>query len=80
MVDAEYRSITRQLITFMMEDPRTISLSLEIMSMAKAIERVADHARAVAENIIYISEGVNVRHISVDQVRSQLTDKSQAGA
>ncbi len=79
MVDAEYRSITRQLITFMMEDPRTISLSLEIMSMAKAIERVADHARAVAENIIYISEGVNVRHISVDQVRSQLTDKGQTG-
>jgi len=80
MVDAEYRSITRQLITFMMEDPRTISLSLEIMNMAKAIERVADHARAVAENVIYIAEGMNVRHISVEEVRSQIMDKGTLGA
>lgn len=72
LVDAEYRSITRQLITFMMEDPRTISLSLEIMNMAKAIERVADHARAVAENLIYITAGMNVRHFSVEEVRSHL--------
>ncbi len=77
LVDAEYRSITRQLITFMMEDPRTISLSLEIMNMAKAIERVADHARAVSENIIYIAAGLNVRHISVDEVRSHLVSQSQ---
>lgn len=80
MVDAEYRSITRQLITFMMEDPRTISLSLEIINMAKAIERVADHARAVAENVIYIAEGVNVRHISVEDVRSQLVKKANLSA
>jgi phosphate transport system protein len=80
IVDAEYRSITRQLITFMMEDPRTISLSLEIMNMAKAIERVADHARAVAENAIYISEGINVRHISVDQVRTQIAARGTIGA
>lgn len=72
LVDAEYRSITRQLITFMMEDPRTISLSLEIMNMAKAIERVADHARAVAENLIYITAGMNVRHFSVEEVRTHL--------
>ena len=77
LVDAEYRSITRQLITFMMEDPRTISLSLEIMNMAKAIERVADHARAVSENIIYIAAGLNVRHISVDEVRSHLVSQSK---
>ncbi len=72
LVDAEYRSITRQHITFMMEDPRTISLSLEIMNMAKAIERVADHARAVAENLIYITAGMNVRHFSVEEVRTHL--------
>ena len=76
LVDTEYRSITRQLITFMMEDPRTISLSLEIMNMAKAIERVADHARAVAENVIYISSGLNVRHISVEDVRDHLNRQS----
>lgn len=76
LVDAEYRSITRQLITFMMEDPRTISLSLEIMNMAKAIERVADHARAVAENVIYIAAGVNVRHSSVEEVRNHLAGQN----
>lgn len=80
LVDTEYRSITRQLITFMMEDPRTISLSLEIMNMAKAIERVADHARAVSENVIYISSGLNVRHISVEDIRGHLNrQNSQAG-
>lgn len=78
LVDAEYRSITRQLITFMMEDPRTISLSLEIMNLAKAIERVADHARAVAENVIYISAGLNVRHISVENVRSSLLSQESS--
>ncbi|MFM7122440.1 MAG: phosphate signaling complex protein PhoU [Fluviibacter sp.] len=78
LVDAEYRSITRQLITFMMEDPRTISLSLEIMNMAKAIERVADHARAVAENLIYITAGMNVRHFSVEEVRSHLLSQQDS--
>jgi phosphate transport system protein len=78
LVDAEYRSITRQLITFMMEDPRTISLSLEIMNMATAIERVADHARAVAENLIYITAGMNVRHFSVEEVRSHLLSQESS--
>jgi phosphate transport system protein len=78
LVDAEYRSITRQLITFMMEDPRTISLSLEIMNMAKAIERIADHARAVAENLIYITEGLNVRHFSVEDVRTHLLSQQDS--
>ena len=72
LVDSEYRSITRQLITFMMEDPRTISQALEIMGMAKAIERVADHARAIAENVIYIASGMNVRHSNVNEIRSRL--------
>lgn len=79
LVDSEYRSITRQLITFMMEDPRTISQALEIMGMAKAIERVADHARAIAENIIYIAEGMNVRHTSVSDIRSRLTGEMAEG-
>jgi phosphate transport system protein len=80
LVDSEYRSITRQLITFMMEDPRTISQALEIMSMAKAIERVADHARAIAENVIYIASGMNVRHSNVEDIRSRLTDEQASGA
>ncbi|WVH09347.1 MAG: Phosphate transport system regulatory protein PhoU [Fluviibacter phosphoraccumulans EoVTN8] len=78
LVDAEYRSITRQLITFMMEDPSTISLSLEIMNMAKAIESVADHARAVAENLIYITAGMNVHHFSVEEVRAHLLSQQDS--
>lgn len=78
LVDSEYRSITRQLITFMMEDPRTISQALEIMGMAKAIERVADHARAIAENVIYIASGMNVRHIDVNDIRTKLANDNLA--
>jgi phosphate transport system protein len=79
LVDSEYRSITRQLITFMMEDPRTISQALEIMGMAKAIERVADHARAIAENVIYIASGLNVRHSNVDDIRVRLSSEQNTG-
>ena len=78
LVDSEYRSITRQLITFMMEDPRTISQALEIMGMAKAIERVADHARAIAENVIYIASGLNVRHSNVEDIRVRLSGEQTA--
>jgi phosphate transport system protein len=61
-IDSEFRSILRQLITFMMEDPRTISTSLEIVWIAKAIERIGDHAKNIAEHAIYIVEGTDVRH------------------
>ncbi|HAJ12947.1 MAG: phosphate signaling complex protein PhoU [Hydrogenophaga sp.] len=69
-VDAEYDGFLRKLITYMMEDPRTISLSLNLLFLAKAIERVGDHAKNIAEQIIFIVMGEDVRHSSLDQVES----------
>ena len=64
-IDTEFRSILRQLITYMMEDPRTISTALEIVWIAKAIERIGDHAKNMAEYVIYIVKGTDVRHTKV---------------
>ena len=61
-VDTEFKSIIRQLITHMMEDPRTITTSIEIISIARAIERIGDHAKNVSEQVIYIVEGRDIRH------------------
>jgi len=70
-IDTEFRSILRQLITFMMEDPRTISTALEVVWIAKAIERIGDHAKNVAEDVIYIVKGTDVRHTRLDQVERE---------
>ena len=71
-VDEEFRSVFRQLITFMMEDPRTISRSLDVMFMAKAIERIGDHAKNIAEYVIYMGKGLNVPHTTPDQLDDEL--------
>jgi phosphate transport system protein len=62
-VDTEFKSIIRQLITHMMEDPRTITTSIEIISIARAIERIGDHAKNVAEQVVFVVEGRDIRHI-----------------
>ncbi|HYT47941.1 MAG TPA: PhoU domain-containing protein, partial [Burkholderiales bacterium] len=61
-IDAEFSAILRQLVTYMMEDPRTISAALDIIWIAKAIERIGDHAKNMAEQVIYIVKGTDVRH------------------
>ena len=61
-VDVEFKSIIRQLITHMMEDPRTITTSIDIIWIARAIERIGDHAKNVSEQVIFIVEGRDIRH------------------
>ena len=67
-IDREFEGLLRKLITYMMEDPRTISASIDLVFVAKAIERVGDHAKNLAEAIIYVVKGTDVRHYSVDAV------------
>ena len=69
-IDQEFDGLMRKLITYMMEDPRTISSAIDLVFVAKAIERVGDHAKNLAEQIIYIVKGTDVRHNPVDTVES----------
>ncbi|XAH21765.1 phosphate signaling complex protein PhoU [Xylophilus sp. GW821-FHT01B05] len=71
-IDREFDGFVRKLITYMMEDPRTISASLDLLFVAKAIERIGDHAKNIAEFIIYIVKGTDVRHASMDEIESAL--------
>jgi phosphate transport system protein len=70
-IDAEFRSVLRQLVTFMMEDPRTISTSLNVVWVAKAFERIGDHAKNIAEHVIYIVKGRDVRHIPFAELKRE---------
>ena len=69
-VDREFEGFVRKLITYMMEDPRTITASLDLLTLAKAIERIGDHAKNVAEFIIYIVKGADVRHGTLNEMES----------
>ncbi len=70
-IDEEFRAILRQLITFMMEDPRTITASLQVVWVAKAFERIGDHAKNIAEYVIYIVKGRDVRHIPLAELERE---------
>lgn len=71
-IDQEFEGLVRKLITFMMEDPRTISSSIDLIFVAKAIERVGDHAKNLAEVIIYVVKGTDVRHNPVSTVEDMV--------
>ena len=69
-IDQEFDGLLRKLITYMMEDPRTIGASIDLVFVAKAIERIGDHAKNIAEAIIYVVKGTDVRHHSVEAVEN----------
>ena len=69
-IDREFDGLLRKLITYMMEDPRTISASIDLVFVAKAIERVGDHAKNLAEAIIYVVKGTDVRHTAMADVEN----------
>ncbi len=71
-VDEEFRSVLRYLVTFMMEDPRTISSALEILFVAKSIERIGDHAKNMSEYVVYMVKGRDVRHITVEEIEREV--------
>jgi phosphate transport system protein len=72
-IDQEFDGFVRKLITYMMEDPRTISASLDLLFVAKAIERIGDHAKNIAEFIIYVVKGEDVRHTPLADVESSMS-------
>ena len=69
-IDKEFDGFVRKLITYMMEDPRAISPSLDLLFLAKAIERIGDHSKNIAELIIYLVEGKDIRHQALESIES----------
>jgi phosphate transport system protein len=70
LIDAEFNGFIRKLVTYMMEDPRTISAGLDLLFVAKAIERIGDHAKNIAEFVIYVVKGADVRHTALTDIET----------
>jgi hypothetical protein len=77
-IDQEFDGLLRKLITYMMEDARTISACIDLVFVAKAIERVGDHAKNLAEVIIYVVKGTDVRHAPLEMVKNAVRRSAEA--
>ena len=76
-VDQEYENILRQLMTYMMEDPRSIPRIVNVMWAARSLERIGDRARNICEYVIYLVRGKDVRHISLEQVEKEVREQNR---
>jgi len=74
-IDAAFLAILRQLISYMMEDPRTITPALEIVFIAKSLERIGDHAKNIAEAVVQVVKGIDVRHATAEQIRAEVAEE-----
>ena len=80
LLDEEYDAVQRQCITFMIEDPRTIRAAIDLLWVARALERVGDHAKNICEYVIYMVGGRDVRHIAIADVERQVKSTTPPAA